>query len=783
MRWATAIVLFQFIYFLQAKEASRLNFRADSIYQNLSRLDRENLRVWIKSDDYNSIKEFQFIGGIYSQSEIQTPVFDKPQNIALAVQANLDFRPFPSSKKLPGLQTLSSISDPFVLHRYLEYFRSESRKYGIDFIVLPSKKENIHLSEFLSTVHNFDPGFFMDYESLSFNPDPKRKNFYPVLEYSNAIVISPDSYSGYQNTLSKGAKRFKTSKEELTAYIRQILMDPEPVKNKDQILHSIWSQSISLYEKEQLLPLRTDTVAVWVSNENTNLFTDLEQYYGTVLNVKYDEIPEKVPVILDARFNLFQAAEYAYQLQAHNPIIWISNFETLTNVNANSYLITPEISDQHDLILADMIYGGESISGRNIWSIPGFLTDYQLIKQEKQQLLSYSQPEWVGMNPLVLDSIDLIAEEMIKNFASPGGQILIARDGKIIFEKNYGFLTYDSLIQVQPYTLYDLASLTKVTSTLLCVMKLWEEKQIHLDSTISTYLPDYVETNKQDITIRKLLAHQAGLPSYIPFWKRTIDIEGLETFYYKSEADKLRDDRSYGIYPNTALKDSLYNWIKLSTVSNREKYRYSDIGFMLLQLIVEKVSGESIENYVTENFYEPMHLTRIMFNPVYRGQERQYIAPTEYDYYFRKEQVWGDVHDRNAAILGGIAGHAGLFSTSKELAIISQMLIQGGVYGGQRYLNAETIDTFNQYQFEGNRRGLGWDKPGYYNPTISKYASDVSYGHTGFTGTLVWIDPAERLTYIFLSNRIFPDSQNWALNELDIRSRIQDIIYRSLRLN
>jgi CubicO group peptidase (beta-lactamase class C family) len=259
-----------------------------------------------------------------------------------------------------------------------------------------------------------------------------------------------------------------------------------------------------------------------------------------------------------------------------------------------------------------------------------------------------------------------------------------------------------------------------------------------------------------------------------------LSIEGLEPFYYRSEDAKEADKRSYGMQPHPALRDSLYSWIRSSSVRKEAGYRYSDIGFMILQNIVESVTGLTLDQYVHQNFYDPLNLQRTIFNPNRRQVDNYLIAPTEYDYYFRDAQVWGEVHDRNAAILGGVAGHAGLFSTAKDLAIVLQMILQEGEYGGIKFFEKETLDTFNKYYFPGNRRGLGWDKPGDYNPSVSAFVSQESFGHTGFTGTLVWVDPTYDIVYIFLSNRIFPDSNNWRINKLETRRRIHDLIYKSL---
>jgi len=208
-----------------------------------------------------------------------------------------------------------------------------------------------------------------------------------------------------------------------------------------------------------------------------------------------------------------------------------------------------------------------------------------------------------------------------------------------------------------------------------------------------------------------------------------------------------------------------------------DQYKYSDLGFMMLQQLVEAVAKMSLEQYLFVNFYRPMGLHYTAFNPLEKGYEIFEIAPTEFDYHYRKELIWGKVHDRNAAIFGGVAGHAGLFSSAKELAIIMRMLLNNGFYGGKQYLKASTIDEFNKRYFAGNRRGLGWDKLDPDIENASLQVSSSSFGHTGFTGTMVWADPEHDLIYTFVSNRVYPESSNNKLQRNDYRRKIQTTIY------
>ena len=318
-------------------------------------------------------------------------------------------------------------------------------------------------------------------------------------------------------------------------------------------------------------------------------------------------------------------------------------------------------------------------------------------------------------------------------------------------------------------------------ATLPAIALLIDQGKIHLDDSISQYLNQFNGSNKSSVTIRQLLAHQGGMRSYVPFWSMMMDGDRMDAFYYKTAEDEARDIRTYGMEPDPIMLDSLKSFIVKSRLTkNPDSYQYSDLGFMVLHLIVEEVSGQAFDEFLMTNFYEPMGLTRTTFNPIRSGFSPKEIAPTEFDERYRNYQVWGEVHDRNALVFGGIAGHAGLFSTAQDLAKMMAMFMNDGFYGGKQYLKPETLELLNARYFDHYRRGLGWDKKDGKKDSASDLASDTSYGHTGFTGTMVWADPAYDLIYVFLSNRIYPDSNNWKLGILNTRTAIHDTLYRSI---
>lgn len=385
--------------------------------------------------------------------------------------------------------------------------------------------------------------------------------------------------------------------------------------------------------------------------------------------------------------------------------------------------------------------------------------------------------------------IDSIANDGIGKGAFPGCNIIIAKDGEVIYNQSYGCLDEQKTQNVTPYTLYDLASVTKISATTVSIMKLYEEGKIELDKTLGHYLPLVKNSDKKDLTIRDILLHQAGLVSWIPFYKKTIDEKTgnpLRRLYRKHFRKRFSINVAKDLYLKNSYIPTMYNEILTSKLGPKDKYVYSDNDFIFLGKIVEALSGTSLDTYVKENFYTPLQMHSTTFNPLVNGVPLHMIAPTEKEEKFRKQTIRGYVHDPGAAMFGGIAGHAGLFSNGKDLAKLYLMLLNGGNWNGKKYLKKETIDSFTSYQSNISRRGLGFDKPEKERETRSDnypahHASPETFGHTGFTGTCVWADPKENLLFIFLSNRVHPDGQNPLLGRMEIRENIFDAIYEAIR--
>ena len=397
-------------------------------------------------------------------------------------------------------------------------------------------------------------------------------------------------------------------------------------------------------------------------------------------------------------------------------------------------------------------------------------------------------PIVLGLDPSKLQVIDSIANDAIEKGATPGCVVLVAKDGQIAYRKAFGHLDYDKKETTSVESIYDMASVTKICATTLSVMKLVDEHKLDLSKTLGDYLPWVRGSDKANLGIEKILLHQAGLVAYIPFYNETIDKATkvpLSRYYSKQKNDSFNIRVGEGLYLQNAWRDTLYKRILQSKLGPEDKYVYSDNDFIFLGKVVEQITGQSLDQYAKTQFYDSMMLRSTGFKPRERFTLDR-IAPTELESTFRMQHLRGDVHDPGSALFGGVAGHAGLFSNVDDLAVIMQMLLNGGVYNGHRYISEETIKLFTAYNSEISRRGLGFDKPEKDNsarqePYPALNVSPLTFGHTGFTGTCVWADPAYNLIFIFLSNRVntVPADQGKLL-KMNVRTKIHDSIYKAM---
>lgn len=387
--------------------------------------------------------------------------------------------------------------------------------------------------------------------------------------------------------------------------------------------------------------------------------------------------------------------------------------------------------------------------------------------------------------------VDSIVSDGIKKQAFPGAQVLVAFKDSIVFHETYGFHTYDSVTQVSKDDIYDLASVTKITAPLPALMKLVDDAKLDLDNPFSNYWKPWKKyKNKKHLTLREILAHQAGLKPYIVFLSKVRKKNGQfkRRFVSKQRKKRFNKQAYEGLYVKSRFAKKVYRNINRSNVSNEKEYNYSGLAFLVFPKMIEQLSGKNYEEYLQENFYEPIGATTLTFNPKNKNLSNK-IVPTEIDTLFRHTTTHGWVHDENAALLGGVSGNAGLFSTAEDLVKIMQLYQNYGSFNGTHFISENTVKEFTSVQFpeNENRRGLGFDKPLLGNDTLalnkaypSPFASSKSFGHSGFTGTFVWADPEHQLTFIFLSNRVYPTRDNRNLYNLNIRPKLHQLFYEAL---
>ena len=644
----------------------------------------------------------------------------------------------------------------------------------------------------------------------------------------NDILIAPENMGAAIKSISKAIKKDKTLQTQLTESVKKILsakfqsgLNESKLVDTDNLVSKLNSPKAKLLKQqltEAAITLLKDSVqsipiqhlenkkfasisfGKEVKNEFTHILSKYAFFQHFAVNALSDtanlqnKLSQQDVIIIGlfpaSKGFILQILPIVKKLAAHHQVIIVS-FGYTDDLKFFGELPTILAAyaddDLTQSITAQIIFGGMGSRGIMPVAIPTVFKEGQGILSQKHDRFSYSMPEDAGMETNSLEKIKTIMQEAIDLGATPGCAVLVAKDGKVVFEHEAGWFTYDKKNPVTDETIYDLASVTKVTATLQAVMFMHEKGMIDINKKISEYLPELKKSNKKDFIIKDLLTHQAGLWPFIPFWAQTVkDGEPLAEYYSKEKSEAYPFPVADSLFASKAMKDSLWQWIIKAKV--REKtdrtvfdYRYSDMGFYILQHLAEKLLNQPMDDFLEQNIYEPMGAYTVGYLPLQKFTFNQ-IAPTEDDKLFRKKLLTGYVHDQGAAMHGGIAGHAGLFSNANDLAKLGQMWLQKGSYGGNRYFKPETLEFFTQKQYENSRRGLGWDRPVLSDPNgpTSYYASARTFGHTGFTGTCIWVDPEFNLVYVFLSNRVYPDMNNTKILNANIRPRIQDLIYQSI---
>ncbi|WP_162343915.1 glycoside hydrolase family 3 N-terminal domain-containing protein [Cyclobacterium salsum] len=447
-----------------------------------------------------------------------------------------------------------------------------------------------------------------------------------------------------------------------------------------------------------------------------------------------------------------------------------------------AYQETPLTQD----LASQMIFGGIGAKGKLPVAVNSHFRLGDGLQTRAGFRMAYTQPEGVGINAAYLNGIDSLMDLAIREKAIPGGQVLIAKEGKVFYHKAFGFHTYDSLQEVRLDDLYDLASVTKISTSLAAFMHLKGLNKFDENETLGTYLPAARGTNKEQLKYRDILTHQARLRAWIPFWMSTVRKNGrFKWFTMKSDSSRRFPIRvADNLYIHRNYNRKIYKEILTSPLNEEPGYVYSDLSFILAPRVIEAITGEDFYSYLERNLYKPLGAGTLTFNP-YKEYPLDRIVPTEVDTAFRKQLLHGTVHDEGAAMLGGISGHAGLFGTSNDVAKLMHLYLYDGSYAKQQLIAPGVVHAYSKCVFceDGNYRGMGFDRPnrpGDPNGNAAASAPVSSFGHSGFTGIYTWIDPESELVYVFLSNRVYPTRENRTIYQLNVRTNIMEEVYQAM---
>lgn len=517
--------------------------------------------------------------------------------------------------------------------------------------------------------------------------------------------------------------------------------------------------------------LAPETMREWATKSNhdvvfLSLHAGKKTHIDSINSLIFNEIPAKAKVVLC----VFGDAKILASLP-------LNRFDAIVLAKENHEIAQERVSQ--------LIFGSIGANGTLKSKLLTSEKEYNAghgIKTIPNGRLKFSSPEEIGIDSKKLAGIDYIAKEGIDKGAYPGCQVLVAVNDHIIWRKCYGKQTYDQdALPIELTDVYDIASITKIAGSTLLAMHLQSKNQYSLDKKLKDYIPEVTgNTAFGDILIRDMMAHQAGLIPFIPFYKKTIQ-NGVwnPSIYSTSQKPGFERKVAEGLYINNSFRDSMYAQIMRSTLGPK-KYEYSDLCYYFTQKILEKQIGGGQDVYLEEKIYRPMGLRYIRYLPLAHF-DKNHVIPTENDQTFRKQLLRGYVHDPGAAMLGGVAGHAGIFANATDLASVMQLYLNKGKYAGMEFFSESVCKEYTKQQFPGNKRGAGFDRPNASGGgTCDALASQQSFGHSGFTGTLAWADPKNKVIFIFLSNRVNPREDNWKIRDLSIRTRMQHVVYEAL---
>lgn len=743
---------------------------------------------------------------------------------------------------LPVINKTRAQLDQLELYPFRELIKAGVGSMMIAHLAIPSIDTTANLPTSLSAKNVTDLlRNELGYQGISFTDALEMQGvakFFPKGDASvmsliagNDMLCLPGDIPGSIQKVKQTIKEGKLTWDDLNARVKKVLLakyhlglHKKQVINTEnlaedlnaktnEIKKALAANALTLLRKnnENLLPLKSNKVAfIGIGINKANTFaTRVQQAFNTDLFffenkdtiTKVNSILEQLKnydavVVGFHNYNRRPASQFGLsknsldllnKLQGNNSITFAfgNPYAVQYICNSNNLVVCYEDDEITQQAAADLLMGKINAKGKlPVTVCEGFRFGDGIVYDN---MLPLAKPETVGMRGETLQQIEAIAKAAIDSGAAPGMVVLAAKNGKVVYHQSFGHTNTDRSIPMKNDMVFDLASVTKISATTMGIMKLYEEGKIDLNKTLGDYLSWTKGTDKAPLKLVDILLHQAGLNPFIPFYREVIDTATGNPFpqYFTQTATAQYSYRvAENVYLRNDWRDTMFSRILSSKLTEQGKYVYSDNDFIFLGQIIEAVSGMSLDNYVRKTFYEPLGMTSTMYKPR-ESMPLSVLVPTEVETHFRKQQMHGDVHDEGAAMFGGVAGHAGLFSNAYDLAKLSQLLLNGGELNGIRLLNKTTIDKFTAYNSEISRRGLGFDKPEKDNatrkePYPSLSVSPATFGHTGFTGTCVWVDPAQQLIYIFLSNRVNPSRNSNKLGRLNVRPNIQEAIYGAI---
>lgn len=743
---------------------------------------------------------------------------------------------------LPVINKTRAQLDQLELYPFRELIKAGVGSMMIAHLAIPSIDTTTNLPTSLSAKNVTDLlRNELGYQGISFTDALEMQGvakFFPKGDASvmsliagNDMLCLPGDIPGSIQKVKQAIKEGKLSWDDLNAKVKKVLLAKYHLGlHKKQVINTenlaedlnaktneikklLAANALTLLRKsnETLLPLKANKVAfVGIGINKANAFTTRVQqaFNADLFFFENKDTITKVNSILEQlknydavvvgfhnynrrpanQFGLSKnSLELLNRLQGNNTITFAfgNPYAVQYICNSNNLVVCYEDDEITQQAAADLLMGKINAKGKlPVTVCEGFRFGDGIVYDN---MLPLAKPETVGMQGETLQQIEAIAKAAIDSGAAPGIVVLAAKNGKVVYHQAFGYTNTDRTIPMSNDMVFDLASVTKISATTIGIMKLYEEGKIDLNKTLGDYLSWTKGTDKAPLKLVDILLHQAGLNPFIPFYREVIDTATGNPFpqYFTQTPTAQYSYRvAENVYLRNDWRDTMFSRILSSKLTEQGKYVYSDNDFIFLGQIIEAVSGMSLDNYVRKTFYEPLGMTSTMYKPR-ESMPLSVLVPTEVETHFRKQQMHGDVHDEGAAMFGGVAGHAGLFSNAYDLAKLYQLLLNGGELNGIRLLNKTTIDKFTAYNSEISRRGLGFDKPEKDNasrkePYPALSVSPSTFGHTGFTGTCVWVDPAEQLVYIFLSNRVNPSRNSNKLGRLNVRPTIQEAIYGAI---